>query len=171
MKVRAWSVLAVLVAAGVAGVGYKQAHEAEQARLREEVRQELSKLSFPGYGPQKVVYHVSMSGGWNDRNYREFLGSLSNHVVSVGEAQIDMRVVLQGDGLNLLVDARSDERLRSAIDRLRDGGVRFVVCRNSMVSRAIPTDRMYGVKNEDIVQAAVAEISALQAQGYTYMRF
>ena len=171
MKVMAWSVLAVVVATGVAGLGYQQVAEAEQERVRAEVRQELSHLTFPDYAPQKVVYHVSMAGGWNDKSYRELLGSLTNHVAAVGKDKLDLRIVLQGDGLKLLVDANSDEGLRESVDKLRAAGVHFIVCKNSMIAKAIPAERMYGVKDGDIVKAAVAEIAQYQAQGYVYMRF
>jgi len=161
--------VAAAILAGVAGAG-GFAWSVEQSRMREVSTQELAHLTFPSYAAQKVVYHVNSSGGWFDRGYMDLLRSLTNHVAAVG-GKADLRVVLQGDGVMLLADAVDNRELRDAIEKLRAQGVRFILCRNSLAGRGLGAERLYGVKPDDIVQAAVAEISALEAQGFVYLRF
>jgi intracellular sulfur oxidation DsrE/DsrF family protein len=168
MKTIAW-VLAAALAVGATGVGWRLWQD-ECAQARRQIAVKLSGLAFPPYAPQKVVYHVNAGGGLFDGNYRNLLGALKNHLAAVGPGRAELRVVLQGDGLGLLADAAGDASLREPIDALRAAGVRFEVCRNSMVSRGIGPERLYGVTSQDIVQAAVAEIAALEALGFVYMR-
>ena len=169
MKRIAWG-LAAAIAVGAAGVGW-HVWRLQCAEARRAVAAELSGLAFPPYAPQKVVYHIYSGGGLFDSNYRHLLGALTNHVAAVGAGRLDLRVVLQGDGLGLLADAVGDASLQGPLDALRAAGVRFEVCRNTMVGRGLGPERLYGVRTQDIVQAAVAEIAALEAQGYVYMRF
>ena len=126
---------------------------------------------FPLYEPQKAAYHVSTGGGWFGREHRHLLDVLENHVEATGPGFIDLRVILQGDGVDILTAARTDRSLSDRIDKLREDGVRFVPCANTLISRRIDPALLYGVKREDLVSAGVAELARLQAQGYAYIRF
>jgi intracellular sulfur oxidation DsrE/DsrF family protein len=126
---------------------------------------------FPLAEPQKAAYHVSTGGGWFGREHRHLLDVLENHVEATGPGFIDLRAVLQGDGVDILVAARDDEALSRRIDALRAGGVRFVPCANTLISRRIDPSLLYGVKPEDLVSAGVAELARLQSQGFAYIRF
>lgn len=123
------------------------------------------------YSPQKVVYHISTGGGWFGHDHRNRLQSMENHLAALPEGSLKMAVVLQGDGLDLLKDAKTDDALAKRIDRLRTKGVAFLVCRNSMVGRHIGLEALEGVKAEDVVGAGVAEVTRLQQAGYAYLRF
>ena len=125
---------------------------------------------FPLFEPQKVAYHVSTGGGWFGREHRHLLDVLENHVEATGPGFIDLRVVLQGDGVDILTAARDDKALSDRIDKLRAGGVRFVPCANTLIGRRIDPSLLYGVTPEDIVSAGVAELARLQAHGYAYIR-
>lgn len=121
--------------------------------------------------PQKVAYHVSTGGGWFGREHRHLLDVLENHVEATGPGFIDLRVVLQGDGVDILTAARGDTALSGRIDKLRAGGVRFIPCANTLIGRRIDPALLYGVKPEDLVSAGVAELARLQSQGFAYIRF
>ena len=168
---RAYYLLATAaLLAAVGGLGWKIDSDLRE-QARRDAAQQLQGLTFSPYAAQKVVYHVAMSGGLFDRAYLDVLGSLANHVRAVGAGNLDARVVLQADGLGLLQHATSNAHLRSAIDSLRASGVKFEVCRNSMLSRGVTPDSLYGLQREDIVAAGVAEVSALEGRGYVYVRF
>ena len=122
------------------------------------------------YAPQKVVYHISTGGGWFGHDHRNRVQSMENHVAALPSGSLDMAVVLQGDGLDLLRDAKADPALSSRIDRLRGKGVRFLICRNTLVGRGIGLDALEGAKPADIVGAGVAEVTRLQQMGYAYLR-
>lgn len=54
------------------------------------------------YGTQKVVYHVNTKGGEEDGAYRMVLRNVQNHVEAVGRDKIDVKVLMHGDGVELL---------------------------------------------------------------------
>ncbi|HEY8580834.1 MAG TPA: DsrE family protein [Beijerinckiaceae bacterium] len=129
-------------------------------------------LRFELYEPQKAVYHVSTGGGLFGRDHRRLADVLQNHVDAVGAGFADLRVVLQGDGVDLLVDALADARLAERLAWLRKAGVRFLPCYNTLLWRRLDYARdLFGVKREDVVSAGVAEIGRLQAEGFAYIRF
>ena len=135
--------------------------------------EELRAMTFTPIPGQKVVYQVTEGEGWLvNRGYDQLvLGTARNHVAAVGAANLDLRIVLAGNGLHLLQHALGDANLRQKIDALKADGVRFLVCRNTLLNNKIDADRdLYGVSRDDIVQAGVAEVSALQARGFAYVR-
>jgi len=123
----------------------------------------------PPYTSQKVVYHLTSDGGWFDRAHRDHLQSIENHLAAVPE--LTLAVVLQGDGVSLLRDAEHDPALAARIDRLRARGVRFLICRNTLLGRHLGLANLEGAKPEDVVGAGVAEVTRLEMQGYAYLRF
>lgn len=123
------------------------------------------------YAPQKVIYHVDEGGGFFNRRFKRLLQVADNHVRAVGPGRIDLRIVLQGDGVDLLAWAREDEDARRAVDALRAKGVRFEICRNTLIQRRIDPDaRLHKVARADVVTAAVGEIGALEQKGFVYIR-
>lgn len=126
-------------------------------------------MADPAYGPQKCVYHVS-NGGESGADYAGLLANLRNHVAAVGAESLDLRVVLNGGATALLALAAGDDALRTKLEALRRDGVRFLVCRNSMLAHDIDPDSLYGLTQADIVPAGVAELARLQADGFGYIR-
>ena len=57
------------------------------------------------YGTQKAVYHINYDGGDEDKAYLGALRNVQNHLNAVGVENIELRVVLHGNGVNLLADA------------------------------------------------------------------
>ena len=128
-------------------------------------------LVFPPYPAQKVVYHVTESDGLLHRRYfLSTLHSVRNHVNAVARGALDLRIVLQGDGVDMLKAATSDADLAGVIDALKAAGVRILVCRNTLVSRGIDPGDLYHLETADIVAAGVAEVTSLQMQGFAYLK-
>ena len=138
--------------------------------LRAEAAAVVSLPKTAPYAAQKVVYHVSSGGGWFGHDHRNRVQSMENHVAALPAGALDMAVVLQGDGLDLLRDAKSDTALATRIDGLRARGVRFLICRNTLMGRGIGLDALEGARAEDVVGAGVAEVTRLQQLGYAYLR-
>ncbi len=158
-------ILALISGAAIAFAGYSLGYRAEAKRSP------VADLTLPGYSQQKVVYHITDSDGLLHRNYSlHVLQSAQNHVNAVGKDKLDLRIVLQGDGLDLLKEAAGDRAMSERVDKLKAQGVRFLVCRNTLVGRGLDPADLYDVKTADIVGAAVAEVSALQAQGFVYVK-
>lgn len=117
--------------------------------------------------PQKVVYHNN--GSSEPDYYKHFLANLRNHITAVGRDNIELVVVGHGNGLSLLAEAETNPELAEKIDALRADGVRFLICANTLRSRNITLDELYGAKDEDVVPSGVAEIARLEQEGFVYL--
>lgn len=123
------------------------------------------------YGKQKVAYHMNVKGGEGDSAYLAALGNVQNHINAVGLKDIEVKVVMHGDGLGMLKSARDNQRLQGAIVNLKNQKVGFLVCKNTLDARKIDPDKdLFDVFAEDIVPSGVAELSSLQMKGYTYIK-
>ena len=122
----------------------------------------------PGYYVfQKVVYQNDGGGPDAGGYFDHLLHNLENHLAAVnGKAEI--RVVSFGAGVQLFQMARHDPELAGGLDRLRKAGVRFLVCRNTLLAMHLTPAALYGVAGADVVPSGVAEIARLQGQGYVY---
>ncbi len=163
------AVLGLCLAAVVPGLGYR-AYAGMRAQDRRNVRQQLATLHFAPFAYQKVVYHITGGGGWFAQHYFHVVDSIKNHLDAVGDHNIDLRVVLQARGIALLEDAETNAALAHKIDALRRRGVRFLVCRNSLIGGGVEPSKLYGLKTRDIVEAGVAEVAALEARGFVYLK-
>ena len=133
-----------------------------------------------GYGKQKVVYHIN---GDNPKQNAGALRNIQNHINAVGAENLDLKVVLHGNGLALLLEpealekltkfknANADEVMTAKVSALKDQGVSFHVCNNTIRGRKVSYENdLYDVDEEDIVPSGVAELAKLQAMGYTYIK-
>lgn len=124
-----------------------------------------------GYAPQKVVYHLNGSGGDDGSGYKPALNNIRNHLNAVGKENLDLRVVMHGDGIGLLQAARENQQLQGLISGLKTDGVKFLVCNNTLVGRQIdPENDLFDVWPEDIVPSGVAELGKLQMEGFAYIK-
>ena len=123
------------------------------------------------YGKQKVVYHINYDGGPESKKYRGAMRNIQNHINAVGAENLEVKVVLHGNELGVLMTAKDDEKLQTAIASLKGQDVSFHVCNNTLKGRKISySDDLYDTWEEDIVPSGVAELSYLQQQGYTYIK-
>lgn len=118
------------------------------------------------YGHQKVVYHINYEGGDGQRAYLRALGNIQNHINAVGAENMEIKVVMHGDGVYLLRDALSNFALETRVVGLKGQNVSFQVCNNTLVGRDIDySSALLDVWEDDIVPSGVAELSHLQQQG------
>lgn len=123
------------------------------------------------YDGEKVVYHITEPMGLLHRNAKRWVANMENHFNAVPSGDLSLVVVMNGDGVDLLAAAKADADLAGRIDRLKAKGAKFLICRNTLVSRGIdPEVDLYGVGPDDIIPAGVAEIAHLQTKGYAYLR-
>lgn len=133
--------------------------------------------AFAGsYGKQKVVYHINYD---NPKAQAGALRNINNHIKAVGAENLDAKVVLHGKGLSLLLDpdsktklpkANGDQVMAAKVDDLKNLGVSFNVCANTLKGKKIEINDLHDVSKEDIVPSGVAELSNLQMKGYTYIK-
>ena len=123
------------------------------------------------YGKQKVVYHINYNGGDDDKAYRGALRNIQNHINAVGADNIDVKVVLHGNGVALLKSAKTNQKLQSDVTSLKTQNVGFNICNNTLKGRKISYENdLFEVFEDDIVPSGVAEVSRLQMMGYTYIK-
>lgn len=123
------------------------------------------------YGKQKVVYHINYDGGSDSKKYRGAMRNIQNHINAVGADNLDIKVVLHGNGLGVLATAKSDEGLQTRVSGLKAQNVEFQVCNNTLKGRKISyEDDLFDVFEEDIVPSGVAELARLQHLGYAYIK-
>ena len=163
-----WGFVAVISGAGL--LIYGASHALARHPDPSAIERELTGLGRTNYEPQKVVYHVDYDAGWRGHNYYNLVSVLENHVKAVGADRLHLVVMLQGSGTDFLALAKAKPALAQKIDALKSRGVRFLICKNSLISRGIdPFTELYGVGKDDVVTAAVAELVALQQEGYVYL--
>lgn len=123
------------------------------------------------YGKQKVVYHINYDGGGDGKAYMKALKNVQNHINAVGKDNIDVKIVVHGQGVDLLRDANKELKLQSEVTSLKTQNVSFAVCANTLKGRNIDYEKdLFEVGKEDIVPSGVAELSYLQGKGYTYIK-
>jgi len=132
------------------------------------------------YDKQKVVYHINYD---NPKAQAGALRNIQNHINAVGSENLDLIVVLHGNGLALLLEpasleklgkfkhANTNENMTAKIAGLKNQGVNFHVCNNTINGRKVDYETdLYDVSKDDIVPSGVAEVAKLQAQGYSYIK-
>ncbi len=79
------------------------------------------------YGQQKVVYDVSDPGGPDDKAYKVAMRNIQDHINAVGAGNMDIKVVLHGNGLGLLLSANTDDTIQTVVSQLKGQDVDFHV--------------------------------------------
>lgn len=113
---------------------------------------------------EKVVYHV------NDASVaRMAMTNVNNHLNANPNAKIV--VVTHGKGIDFLLNDAKDEKgaFAPVVAGLKEKGVDFRVCRNTLKSRSLGDDAV--IMEANVVPSGVAEVAKLQAQeGYVYLK-
>jgi hypothetical protein len=128
---------------------------------------------------QKVVYHIN---GDDPKHQTAALRNIQNHINAVGAENLDLKLVMHGDGLALLLYpdskdrtkmkmANADDQMQARIAGLKDQDIQFQVCANTLKGRNIDAEQdLYDVSKADIVPSGVAQLGILQSQGYAYIK-
>ncbi len=139
----------------------------------------MNAMAGDRYGKQKVVYHIN----YDDPNAQAgALRNIQNHINAVGAENLDLKVVMHGKGLTMLLTPDAAERtklkkgnatdeIQAKITGLKDQGVGFEVCSNTLKGKKVDyMHDLYDVDDADIVPSGVAEVARLQAMGYAYIK-
>lgn len=132
------------------------------------------------YGKQKVVYHINYD---DPKKQSGALRNIQNHINAVGAENLDLKVVLHGNGLALLLEpdsldklkkfkhANANDKMTAKVTDLKGQGVDFHVCANTVRGRKVDVETdLYDVDKADIVPSGVAEVAKLQQDGYAYIK-
>jgi hypothetical protein len=137
-------------------------------------------LAGDRYGKQKVVYHINYD---DPKLQQAAMRNIQNHINAVGAENLEVRVVLHGNGLSLLLYpdslaklpkfkyANASDEMTARIDGLKSQGVSFQVCGNTIKGRNVDLDSdVYDTDMAHVVPSGVAELAYLQGHGYTYIK-
>jgi uncharacterized protein len=137
-------------------------------------------LAGERYGHQKVVYQINYD---DPKHQVAALRNIQNHINAVGKENIDLKVVLYGDGLSLLIypdslakltkfkHANATDEMAARIDGLKSQGVSFQICGNTVKGRNVDlASDLYDADPEDVVPSGVAELARLEGMGYSYIK-
>ena len=127
---------------------------------------------------QKVVYHINYYGA---KKQQGALRNVQNHINAVGADKLDLKIVMHGNGVSLLMEpdalgsnkmkeANADNAMQARISTLKEQGIEFKVCANTLRGRKVKTDTLYDFNKADVVPSGVAELAILQGQGYAYIK-
>lgn len=131
------------------------------------------------YGKQKVVYHINYD---NPKTQAGALRNIQNHINAVGAENLDIKVVMHGKGLTMLLtpdaagktklpSGNATDEIQAKISGLKDQGIDFEVCSNTLRGKKIDFESdLYDVDKADIVPSGVAELARLQQMGYAYIK-
>lgn len=123
------------------------------------------------YGQQKVVYHINYAGGETGDGYRPAMVNIQNHIDAVGVENLEVQVVLHGDGVGLLIAALENQALQMDITSLKTQNVAFRVCQITLDRQDLSfEDDLFEVWDDDIVPSGVAEVARLQQMGFAYIK-
>jgi intracellular sulfur oxidation DsrE/DsrF family protein len=109
------------------------------------------------------------------------LRNIQNHINAVGAGNLEVQVVMHGDGLSLLLppdevdgtkmqQGNADDQMQARIAGLKQQGVAFKICANTLKGREVDLMALYDADAADVVPSGVAELSKLQAKGFTYLK-
>ena len=128
----------------------------------------------------RVVFHVN--SGQPEAQHGA-LRNLDNHIAAVGAERLDIKVILQGGGVTMLLLPEALSRLsgithanagpdfKRRIDTLRGLGVSFRVSGQYLRKHGIDFRHdLYGLEESDVVDNALSELSRLQNLGYAYIK-
>ena len=140
----------------------------------------LPGLVLGGAQTQKVLYHLDSD---DPGKQRDVMRMIQNHINAVEPARIDLLVVLNGNGISLLLEkdvdwakrhpgrAHSDELLLAEVDNLRVQGVEFLVCGASLRARNVDWERdLHHVEQKQVLENGMLAMVRLQQEGYAYLK-
>lgn len=127
---------------------------------------------------QKVVYHINYYGA---KQQQGALRNVQNHINAIGAENLDLKIVMHGNGLSLLMEpdalgsnkmkeGNANDTMKARISSLKEQGIEFKVCANTLRGRKVSTDSLYDFSKADIVPSGVAELAILQGKGYAYIK-
>ncbi len=119
----------------------------------------------------RAVYHVAVS----DRHHQNFaLLNLENQLLDLQQRgrTATIKVILEDEGVSLLVMAASEQALLRRMERLSDQGVQFLVeaAEKSRLRSTLPVVGRV-ITDESWIDNAILTLVILERQGYAYIPY
>jgi intracellular sulfur oxidation DsrE/DsrF family protein len=121
------------------------------------------KLSHASYGDLKIVVPVTSS---DPKIWQFRMGNIYNALEQAKTfgGKLQITVVNYGGGVLMLKEKNNE--IAQFMQELRERGVRFVACNQSLKHMGVDYHALNGVSEADIVPAGFLEVAWLQTQDY-----
>jgi len=132
-----------------------------------------------GVTPVRIVYHINLE---EPGRQTAALRNIANQIDALGEQPFDLRVVLHGPGLSLLLKpdailhtdrlnyANAERGILQQVRQLRRQGVSFWVCRNTLSRYGLSRADLHPAANASLIASGIIELARLQSLGYAYIK-
>jgi uncharacterized protein len=115
---------------------------------------------------KNVKHHVIMEITSADTS--AWKGAMNNirHLKEKWNADVDIEIVAHGPGVDMLVKEKTNQQKQ--MTELKNAGVRFAACMNSMKARNISKEAL--VSEAEPVPSGVVEVITKQEDGWSYLK-
>lgn len=129
--------------------------------------------------PTRIVYHIDFE---EPTRQAVALRNIANQIEALDGQPFDLRVILHGRGVSLvalpdailrtnrLTYANANKHAESVLSKLRQQGVTFWVCRNTLSRYGLSQSDLLPAAGAHLIPSGIAELARLQSQGYAYVK-
>lgn len=115
----------------------------------------------------KIVVHFNLPPS---EDQAKAIGRSLTHMFEA-DPKLQIKFVLHGKILDELKTSNISPWMQTFLDQARSQGAQFLICNNTLLTLKIKMKDLYKVTSADMVQAGILEISRLQQQGFSYIRY
>lgn len=127
----------------------------------------------------RIVYHIDFE---EPARQATALRNIANQIEALEGQPFDLRVILHGRGVSLLLPpdsvletsrltyANAEHQALAQIRALRQQGVTFWVCRNTLTRYGLSQANLHPAGGAHLIPSGIAELARLQSQGYAYIK-
>ncbi|MGC8996515.1 MAG: DsrE family protein [Fervidicoccaceae archaeon] len=113
----------------------------------------------------RAMFHIS---SFDDRMFGRMMSNIKNLVTDLGDDEVDIAVVANGDGVKHFTKSSLKEKGLEEIMNMLKWKVRFYICRNSLRALGIKEEEI--LEHFEIVPAGITQIVKLQSEGFAYIK-
>jgi len=108
----------------------------------------------------KVVFQLSSNDEQVCKSLLKQIGNVTKEL-----SEIKMEIVTHGPGIELLL---LNTRFINLLEEKANRGVRFLVCRNTLIEKAITASEIISVA--EIIPSGIAHLIVRQSEGWSYIK-
>lgn len=113
----------------------------------------------------KVLFHIELDAV---EPLKVAIANIKNLLKEIPSKEVSIVLVANYKGPMLFVKNKFDEQTHENIKQLKEIGVEFLMCNNSLVNLHLKPEDL--IQEVSIVKAGILEIIMRQADGYAYVR-
>lgn len=112
---------------------------------------------------ERIVYHVHQA---QQDTFKRTINNLENLKKGMPNRQMDMRLLIQGNSIQLLNPSQQDKGLMARLSKLHDSGLHIEVSEKNYRRNRLQIDSSL---KPELVENIFSRLIELQKQGYRYL--